>query len=70
MLSVIPQTRDEKIVMYMNLSKRDLAEMLVNCDAAMAAALIGKLPVMVGTHLQPGRVVTASDGWGHHRPDP
>lgn len=32
MMQVIQQTRDEKIAMYMKLNKRELAEMLVNCN--------------------------------------
>lgn len=37
MLQVIEQTRDEKIAMYMKLTKRELAEMLVNCNEALTA---------------------------------
>lgn len=30
MMQVIPQTRDEKVAMYMKLTKRELVEMLLN----------------------------------------
>ena len=32
MLQIIEQTREEKIAMYMKLTKRELAEMLINCN--------------------------------------
>ena len=32
MIQVIPQTRDEKIAMYMKLTKRELAEMLAGAN--------------------------------------
>lgn len=32
MLCMIEQTRDEKIAMYLKLTKRELAEMLINCN--------------------------------------
>ena len=32
MVQVIEQTKDEKIAMYMKLSKRELAEMLINAN--------------------------------------
>ena len=35
MMVVIPQTRDEKIAMYMKLTKRELAEMLANANQAL-----------------------------------
>ena len=35
MIQVIPQTRDEKIAMYMKLTKRELAEMLVGSNEAV-----------------------------------
>lgn len=34
MMYLIPQTHDEKIVMYLKLTKRELAEMLVNANLA------------------------------------
>ena len=37
MLQVIEQTRDEKIAMYMRCTKRELAEMLLNCNEALSA---------------------------------
>ena len=37
MIHVIPQTRDEKIVMYLKLTKRELAEMLVSANEAIDA---------------------------------
>ncbi len=37
MMQVIPQTRDEKIAMYMKLTKRELAEMLVASNEAVGA---------------------------------
>ena len=37
MLQVVEQTRDEKIAMYMKITKRELAEMLVNCNDVLAA---------------------------------
>ena len=39
MMYVIPQTRDEKIAMYMKLTKREIAEMLVNSNDALDNAL-------------------------------
>ena len=41
MMYVIPQTRDEKIAMYMKLTKREIAEMLVNSSEALDNALAG-----------------------------
>ena len=35
MMRVIAQTRDEKITMYMKLTKRELVEMLVNANKAL-----------------------------------
>ena len=35
MIRVIPQTRDEKIAMYMKLTRRELAEMLVSANEAV-----------------------------------
>ena len=35
MITIIPMTRDEKIAMYMKVNKRELAEMLVNANAAI-----------------------------------
>jgi hypothetical protein len=32
MMQKVEQTRDEKIAMYMKRSKRELAELLVNCN--------------------------------------
>ncbi len=40
MIQVIEQTRAEKLAMYMKLSKRELAEMLVNANAALAGAVM------------------------------
>ena len=37
MIQVIPQTRDEKIAMYMKLTKRELAAMLVSANDAVNA---------------------------------
>ena len=36
MLTVIEQTREEKVAVYLKLTKRELAEMLVNANDAMA----------------------------------
>ncbi|MEE8607232.1 MAG: hypothetical protein V3S55_06500 [Nitrospiraceae bacterium] len=36
MIQVIPQTRDEKIAMYLKLTKRELAEMLVGANEAVS----------------------------------
>lgn len=36
MLRVIPQTREEKIAMYMKLTKRELVGMLVTSNEALA----------------------------------
>ena len=36
MMSIIEQTRDEKLAMYMKLTKRELAEMLANRDEFLA----------------------------------
>lgn len=32
MMHIIPQTREEKIAMYMKLNKKELAEMICNCN--------------------------------------
>ena len=39
MMRIIEQTRDEKIAMYMKLTKREIAEMLVNSSEALDNAL-------------------------------
>ena len=36
MMQVIEQTRDENIAMYMKLTKREIAEMLVNANEAVS----------------------------------
>lgn len=36
MMRVMPQTRDEKLAMYMKLTKRELAEMLVGCNDGLS----------------------------------
>ena len=36
MMHIISQTRDERLAVYMKLTKRELAEMLVNCNEVMA----------------------------------
>jgi len=38
MFQIVEQTHEEKIAMYMKLTKAQLAEMLVNCNIALAAA--------------------------------
>ena len=38
-MSVIEQTRDEQIAMYLKLTERELAEMLVNANEALVMAL-------------------------------
>lgn len=35
MMRLIEQTRDEKVTMYMKLTKRELIEMLINANAAL-----------------------------------
>jgi len=35
MMHIIPQTRDEKVIMYMKLTKRELVEMLINANKAL-----------------------------------
>ena len=45
MLQVIEQTREEKIAMYMKLTKQEIAGMLVNANSALESAL---------RHVQPG----------------
>ncbi len=35
MMRLIEQTRDEKVTMYMKLTKRELAEMLANANKAL-----------------------------------
>lgn len=32
MMQIVEQTREEKILMYLKCSKRELAEMLINCN--------------------------------------
>jgi len=41
MVQVIEQTREEKIAMYMKLSKKELAEMLVNCNVLLESMAKG-----------------------------
>lgn len=43
MLQQVPQTREEKIQMYMKMPKRALSEMLINCNEAIE--LLSKKPV-------------------------
>lgn len=45
MLQVIEQTRDERMAMYMNLRKAELAEMLINCNEALDR-LINRIEVL------------------------
>ncbi len=35
MMRLIEQTRDEKVTMYMKLTKRELAEMVINANLAL-----------------------------------
>ena len=42
MFRLVEQTHDEKIVMYLNLTKRELAEMLVNCNEALGVLQRGQ----------------------------
>ncbi len=39
-MSIIPQTAEEKIAMYLKLTKRELAIMLVNSNEALEASLL------------------------------
>ena len=34
-LQIVPQTHEEKMAMYMKLSKKELAEMLINCNVLL-----------------------------------
>ena len=53
MWHVIKQTHDEKIAMYMKLTKRELAEMLANCNEALSARAA----------VEPVKVVQTTIGW-------
>lgn len=44
MVQVVPMTREEKIAMYMKLSKRELSEMLTNSNE-LTDALFKRLPM-------------------------
>lgn len=48
MMHILPQTRDEKLAMYMKLTKREMAEMLVNAneviDRAYGQPVPGNVP--------------------------
>ena len=57
MYQIVSQTRDEKLAMYMKLTKRELAEMLVNCNA-----LLGREP-SVDHWLSPPVVLGSSIDW-------
>lgn len=41
MIQMIEQTRDEKIAMYMNLTKRELVEMVINCNELLTMLRAG-----------------------------
>lgn len=45
MMQIIEQTRDEKIAMYMKLSKRELAEILTNSNEALNVLLKNQQPI-------------------------
>ena len=48
MMQVIEQTRNEKLAMYMKLTRRELAEMLVNANDALQSLAMSQLcPVHV-----------------------
>ena len=62
-MRLIPQTRDDKITMYMKLTKRELAEMLINCNdilAKMSNPPIVVNPTPIGPPPAPG-VITWAD---------
>ncbi len=40
MMRIMKQTREEKMVMYMKLPKKKLAEMLINCNDVIDKLLI------------------------------
>jgi len=46
MYQVIAQTHDEKMVMYMKLSKKQLVEMLINCNDIITTLIQAKDRVM------------------------
>ena len=60
MFRIIAQSRDEKIAMYMKLTKRGLAEMLVNANEALALHQNGLATV------QPNIGVSTTWGYGAH----
>ena len=53
MMHIIPQTRDEKIAMYMKLTKRELVEMLVNSNGVLDKLSQAQKPIWVRTSPQP-----------------
>ena len=57
---MIEQMRDEKMAMYMKLTKCELAEMLVNCNDALAVFLVSPEPVALG---RPGEIFQLRRPW-------
>ena len=54
MMQLVEQTRDEKMAMYMKLTKRELAEMLVNANDALQSLALSQLcPIHVVTPSPP-----------------
>ena len=39
MMQLVPQTHEQKLAMYMKLTKNELAEMLIGCNDALAATM-------------------------------
>lgn len=63
-MQVIEQTRDEKLAMYQKLTKRELAEMLVNANDALR---VMSHPAYVVTYTFPVGDFTTSH---HNNPSP
>ena len=51
MLQIVEQTKEEKLAMYMKLPKKQIAEMLINCNDIITALTQAKncvIPAVVG----------------------
>ena len=63
MMRIIEQTRDEKIAMYMKLTKRELAEMVINVNAALELMQREQtIPSVVPHYISPNTCVVNNRG--------
>ncbi len=73
MVQIVEQTKEEKLAMYMKLTKKELAEMLINCNE-----IIDKITPVISYHGQQEMVevrnfppnndityIESRDGWLH-----